>query len=762
MKQIINSKLVLGLVLTSAAALAACSDDFLQEKRNYDTENKEIYNYYSSANARISDLYQACNPNIQASRTYQFPSMGYADEHSQATEEYTGFSPFVDPQKDLNTMSGNSQCPDYFTYAYQRIRNVNDAIQGIEGSTLTQDEKDELLGQAYFFRAWCYYYLVRYYGGVPYVKTVQDPVAGSVTPRSTTKECIGFICEDLDKAAAMLHKKTVEGRWSTTDYGKVTTATALALKGRVLNLWASPLFNRSNDPQRWEDAYNFQKEALNTINSCGFGLAYEGNPGVNGSGWAMTFLDLANSVEGIYVTRYNTHLPDQSPDYQRNNLWEQGARPANTLGNNGKVPSAAIVDLFPMSDGKRPATYDAYSKLDASSISYDAEHPFLNRDPRFYRTFAFPGVYWRFQGNPNSDNGETCNPYTGEKYVLWNYVWYNDPAKYNDVTSGDCWGADNLLANAKGMYIRKFSDDLDVNASPNYKFMTSGKQIGFRCNQTSTFEIRYAEVLLNFAEAACMTNHMPEAVAQLQRIRARAGYKAEDGQHSGASYGLQNSLSGDQQACMAAILYERQIEFAYEGKRAEDMRRWLLYDGGTGFAAIGGRALTGWGGNTLTWLGFKSPVGTRRENMEFRLKDQYNYTDGTSGREWKVTGATPAERENANPDPVLKANMGGLTRAERDAYAVDLSESAIKTQPLAEQLDHLKEFYDKYLVRKTKKGDAYDSNNAQLTMTWKPRYYFFGLTQGNQDANPTLPQTVGWEDSKNAGANGTFDPAAEE
>lgn len=753
MKQITYSKLVLGLVLMSAAALSACSDDFLKEKKNYNTETRDIYNYYSAANARISDLYQACNPNIQASRTYQFPSAGYADEHSQATEEYSGFSVFVDPQENLNTISGTSQCPDYFTYAYQRMRNVNDAIEGLTESTLSEDEKNELLGQAYFFRAWCYYYLVRYYGGVPLVKTVQDPAPGSITPRSSTKECIEFICEDLDKAASMLYKKTVEGRWSMSDYGKVTTATALALKGRVLNLWASPLFNRDNDAARWQEAYTFQKEALATINASGFGLAYEGNPGVNGSGWAMAFLDLSSSLEGIYVTRYNRQIPDQTPDYQRNNIWEQGARPANTLGNNGKEPSAMIVDLFPMSDGKRPNSYDGYSKLEASSIPYDAAHPFLNRDPRFYRTFAFPGVYWRFSGDPNTATGETCNPYTGDQYMLWNYVWYNDPTKYDDVTSGDRWGADNLLSSVKGMYIRKYSDDYDVNASPNYIFKTEGKAIGFRCCESSTFEIRYAEVLLNLAEAACMTNNMGEAVAQLQRIRARVGYTAEN------NYGLQSDLSGNQNACMAAILYERQIEFAYEGKRAEDMRRWLLYDGGANFASIGARTLTGWGGNTLTWLGFKSLVGQRRENMEFRLKDQYNYADGTSGRTWATGNNTSAaERDATNPDPILKE----MTRSERDAYAVDLSESAIKAQPLAEQLETLKSFYDQYLVRKTKKGDGYDSNNTQLTMTWQPRYYFFGLTQGNQDANSTLPQTVGWEDSKNAGANGTFEPAAEE
>ncbi len=742
--------LIAGFALVAAFGFASCSDAFLEEKKNYNNFTSDIYNYYSGANARISDLYQACNPNIQDSRTYQFPSMGYSDELSQSTEEYYGFSKFVDPRETMQTVSGTSQSYDYFDYAWGRIRNVNDAIAGIENSTLSQEEKDELLGQAYFFRAWCYYYLVRYYGGVPIVTSVQDPVESSVTPRSTTKETIEFICADLDKAADMLYKRTVEGRWGAAEYGRITTAAAMALKGRVLNLWASPIFNRENDVTRWQAAYDYQKEALPIIDASGFGLAYESNPGANGRGWAQAFLDLSDNVEGIWVTVYNTQIPDKTPDYQRNNIWEQGARPANTLGNNGKEPADMIVDLFPMADGKRPSTYDAYSKLAVSEIPYDAAHPFMNRDPRFYRTFAFPGVYWRFNGDPNTANGETANPYTGDKYILWNYVWYNDATKYDDPNSSDRWGADNLLASVKGLYIRKFSDDLDVNDGCNYTFNTEGKQIGFRCSQTSTFEIRYAEVLLNLAEAACMVNKTDEAVAQLQRIRARVGYTAD------TNFGLPTDL-GDQATCMAAILYERQIEFAYEGKRAEDLRRWLLYDGGANFASIGAKPLTGWGGNTNTWLGFKSLVGQRRDRIEFRLQDQYNYTDGTSGRTWSITSAVAAERDANNPDPIIKL----MARADRDAYAVDLSENAIKKTALAEQLENLKGFYQTYLKRKTIKGDSYDSSNNQLTMTWQPHYYFYGLTQGNQDKNPTLPQNVGWEDYINNGANGTFDPAVD-
>lgn len=767
MKKYTNSKILLGAAVTFAFSLSSCSDDFLTEKKNYDNTSTEIYDYYSGASGRLNDLYYWCQPNIQGAsgaRLWQFPSMGLQDDHSQSTEEYSGFGCFVNPQSTMNTVTGTTQPPEYFqgtspyalnANAWGRIRNINDVIEGITNGALSDDEKEELLGQCYFLRAWCYYYLVRYYGGVPIITEVQDASSDSATPRSSTKACLDFICEDLDKAASMLEPYTGSGQWLSGDnYGRVTTATALALKGRVLLLWASPLFNRDNDETRWTAAYEFMRDALPTIQACGYGLGHESDPGVNASGWAQMFLDLAGNEEGVWVSLYNRYIPDLTPDYQRNNLWEQQIRPANTLGNTGKTPSAMMIDLFPMADGKRPSTYNSYSKLEASSYTYDSSFPMMDRDPRFYRTFSFPGEYWRFDGDPNTSS--SCNPYTGDEYILWNYVWYNDPTKYSDPQSGDAYGADNLLSSVHGMYIRKFSDDYDVNSSPNYDFSTEGKSIGFRCCQTSTMEIRYAEVLLNYAEAACMAGHMDIAVQQLQAVRARVGYTAAN------NYGLQSDLASDQATCMSAILYERQIEFAYEGKRFEDMRRWLLYDGGTKFANVGAKTLTGWGGNTCTWLGVTPFNDQRRENMEFRLQDEYNYTDGKSGTTWERTSTIASERDVDNPDPIVGGSSPEMTRAERDAYAVDLSESAIKKTSLSEQLTALKEgFYDKYLVRKTKKGDSYDSNNSPLYIQFQPHYYILGLTQSAQTNNPTLEQTVGWEDYNNGGANGTFDPLAE-
>jgi hypothetical protein len=85
-------------------------------------------------------------------------------------------------------------------------------------------------------------------------------------------------------------------------------------------------------------------------------------------------------------------------------------------------------------------------------------------------------------------------------------------------------------------------------------------------------EIRFAEVLLNLAEAACGTNRLSEAYTLLEAIRKRAGI--EEG--ADGLYGLQAGMSQSQMR--DAILLERKIEFAFEGKRYWDMRRYKLFE----------------------------------------------------------------------------------------------------------------------------------------------------------------------------------------
>lgn len=723
---------LLGFGLIAAFSLASCSDDFLEDKKNYDNANTDIYNYYSGANGRLNDIYSWCLP-ANGDLSWKSPSMGNADFAAKSTEEYTGFSDFVNPEIELTSMSSSNSVPDFFMgqqnniqeAVYGRIRNINDCIAGIQGGSLTEEQKEELLGQVYFFRAWCYYQLVKWYGGVPIVDEVLEPVEGSFTPRSSAKECFEFILNDLDTSARMLAKKTMNGGWSGSDYGRVTTGTALALKGRVLQLWCSPLFNRSNDQSRWQQAYTMMKQELDSINACGYGLYRTGN-NVNGSDFAGQFLTSGINPEAVFVTLYN-NIEGDGLDNQKNNRWERDIRPSNT-GGGGKNAGYMLVNLFPMKDGKLPKGTTTYTKLEQSEeLGYDPNYPFMDRDPRFYRTFAFPGFRWAYNGDASLKDPN--NPSDGKNYVLWNYVWYVDKNDEGNPESGNSFGADNLLGSKAAIYVRKKSDDFDVNNSPLYQYFANDtKGAAPYYSAAPLIELRYAEVLLNLAEVACGAGDMAYAVDLLKMIRERAGYTAEN------NYGLQANLAGDKNACMSAILYERQIEFAYEGKRFDDMRRWMLYDGGATLPAGAPDTwtLTGWGGNTCTWLGVTPFNGQRREAIEFRTADKYG-----------VGGTT------FDSDPLIKG--GGVRPA-----GVDFRKADIDTQ-----LQTLKAWYQENLVAKEKRGDGYDSQHNLLYINYRPKYYFLGLPSGVQNANKGLPQTAGWEDYNNGGANGTFDPLAE-
>lgn len=707
-----------------------CSDDFLTEKKNYDNLSPEIYNDYTGASLRVQDLYLRLLPDVNSGLSYRSPSSGKADIQSQSTEEFSGLSNFVSPDV---TLTSSSILNDWFyvnkaTSAgpWGEIRNCNDVIEGVTGSTLTDTQKKTLLGQVYFLRAWQYYLLVKTYGGVPIIDRVQatdvNQAKNLEVPRSTTKQCIDFICQNLDTAATML-----PARWDDANFGRATKGAALALAGRARLLYASPLFNRTDNIDRWQAAYDANKKAIDSLTVGGFGLAYKDAPGINAAGWSKIFSDY-NSNEAVFVTMYNkVHDDNAANEIYRNNRWEQGIRPTNAHGGGGMSATAMMVDLFPMADGKKPTEVGAHN--------YNPLTFFANRDPRFYRTFGFPGVSWRFDvaDDPTSLNvdgkGVTLPvdlwsyPYSGDNFKLWNYSWYATSTKQLDITQSG-YGADGLGLNYKGVYVRKRSNDFDMTTPTPTKLyrwsLVDNRQGSFAEGAMPWMEMRYAEVLLNFAEAACGIGRPAEAIEALKSIRKRAGLPAGVGE----LYGLSPDLASDRGKLFAAILYERQIELAYEGKRFDDMRRWLLWDGGAAFNQIAGApaswTLSGFGGNTCSYMGVEPLNGKRRDNIEISAK-------------------TFAE-EAIGKDPI---------KAFRPA-AMDL-----KTD-LSTQTNALVTFYNTYLMRKTRQGDE-----AGKVISFKPQYYIIGLTSGAQTNNVSLLQTIGWADVLKGNINGTFDPLAE-
>lgn len=730
----------------------ACSDDFLKEKKNYGNfDSSNTYGSVAAATERLNSLYFWLLPTNGGdgngtNKQNDWTSIGLADKWAKSTEEYGGFSMWVDPSEELTF----ENVYDYFfvandTYSpWGHIRNCNDIIEGVQGSsTISEEDKKPLLGQALFFRAYTYFNMVKLYGGVPIIDYVQDPIgsqgASLAIPRQNAKTCIDFICKDLERAAEYLPAK-----WSNdgADFGRITAGLAQALKGWVLLYYASPLFNRSNDAARWTAAYEANKKAIELLNQGGIGLAYATNGGDNNAAnWNRLWTNYDGSDgstrEGVFVTLYNTNdNVSGQPDYGKWNTWENSIRPKNTNGNGGLTPTAEMVDLFPMADGKKPGE---------SAIPYDKKKFWLNRDPRFYRTFAFPGTEWQFDegsaslSDPslsgvvpyitNEDQSQSLLYKTGKEYQLWSYQWNDNADDLTKVTTSSGYWADNLGGSADktsghSVYVRKRTQDYHLNSNTLYQYIISNSNPkGFQKCAAPLLSIRYAEVLLNYAEAAAMAGHTDEALSALQQIRSRVGYTADN------NYGL--PALTDAQSAVRACLYERQVELAFEGKRFDDMHRWMLFDGGVGQEALKTSwAVSGFGGNTCTWLGVTPLNSQKRHSI--------------------VLYCTTAQAT----DPAFAGRPAALTLDE----SLNVYDTASGANVFSDgKVEALATFYDTYLERKDVNADG---NDDALTIHYLPKYYFLGLKRNAMQNNVTLHQTVGWHDL-GRNVDGKFDPLSD-
>jgi hypothetical protein len=186
--------------------------------------------------------------------------------------------------------------------------------------------------------------MVRNYGGVPLVLEVQptDNLDALSMERNTTSESIAQIVKDLDEAITAL-----PNNWPGED-GKITKGAAMALKGRVLLFYASPMFNPANDKTRWQAAYDANKTAVDYLRAQGKGLYAE-----YGKIW-----DDELNKEVIMVRRYA--FPAAS-------YFQGGVRPINYSKDATGVdrPSLELVNAFPNKDGSRfnagaPQAYDTY------------------------------------------------------------------------------------------------------------------------------------------------------------------------------------------------------------------------------------------------------------------------------------------------------------------------------------------------------------------------------------------------------------------
>ena len=155
-------------------------------------------------------------------------------------------------------------------YAIRIANNVISRIEAGETAALTEDQEEELLGQAYFFRAWYYFQVIRRWGGMPLLDKAFASNDDLDLVRLTYSESTEWLLTDLDRAIELL-----PDAWGDIEFGRATKGAALAIKSMATLYAASPLMQNDtnsiqylNYSQAWsERAAEYANDALQYINS---------------------------------------------------------------------------------------------------------------------------------------------------------------------------------------------------------------------------------------------------------------------------------------------------------------------------------------------------------------------------------------------------------------------------------------------------------------------------------------------------------------
>lgn len=415
---------------------------------------------------------------------------------------------------------------------YTYIRRCNMFLENTASSSVTnQDQLSRLKGEIHFLRAYYYHNLMRAFGGVPVITKVYGLNDSTAIARNSFEETVDFIVKDADSAAALL-PLTFTG----ADVGRATKGAALALKARTLLYAASTLYtvNPSGKPEfgytdggsgqenRWKAARDAAKEVMDLgIYSLYGADPAPGDPIVES--YSNLFLSKTNSE--IIFNRF-TSINNSAPNVA---MWFS---PNGYDGYGENSPIQQMVDSYRMSDGSK------FSWSDPAQ----AAHPYENRDPRFYATVFYDGAPWR-------ERWEDGKPFDPVGIIqAFKTLTLPDGTTLSgiDTRNGPIQSWNGSYSN---YYLRKFVD-------PTNNLLSVAQEIPWPF-------FRYAEILLNYAEACIELGEEQDARDMLNKIRRRAGMPEFTSAVSGA-------------ALKEEYRNERKIELAFEEHRFFDIRRWMI------------------------------------------------------------------------------------------------------------------------------------------------------------------------------------------
>lgn len=412
--------------------------------------------------------------------------------------------------------TSNEWIQNRYTINYKGIHRANQVIANAHKVKLSVYDYAsykavrEILGQAKFLRALFYFNLVKTYGGVP-IRPETETVQGLVVPRNTAAEVYAYIEKDLREASIML-----PARYMGTEAGKASEGAAVALLMKVLMYQATP----GENSEKWQEMVRL------------------GDFFVEGT--KMTLGEILN---------YDSSEEDW--ESLRERLWFK-PKELNTS-----------TDPYETTETELPALHNAYS-LDYKDY-YGKDFGYIDQ---FFQTGEFSkGSIFEvvFKESADGSNGDT-----NEGTPIYDNIYSSSPQIWttNDIIN-ELFSSDPRRSFTIGH--QQYAPDGDLcQCGPGrylslkwYTPLKDRPQYGGD-NGKNRRLIRYAEVLLMYAEALNETNQGVRALAQLNKNKTQVNtINGSSTLYIGGGYGQMR----DQ------IWKERRIELCFEWDRFFDLVR---------------------------------------------------------------------------------------------------------------------------------------------------------------------------------------------
>ncbi len=507
MKKIIYK---ISFILVFTLTLISCEDFLDREPVDYSTTG--FYKSEVAIKSGLEGIYNA-----------QYIVIVYTFRPAQYILDYfTGLS----VERTENTTIGaggalnpaNTTVQQWWTANYLTISRANSLLSGAEPYYEELGGKtQQYIAEAKVLRAYAYYNLISTYGDVPFFKAPVT-VDEFTTPKTSKVEILDFLLADLDEAAVNLP-------WTATERGRVDQAVALGLKARIALLGGS-----LNYGGKGAEYFRISAAAANAVIGKRklatnfddlFTIAGQAKADVRDEMlWELMYSDKG-------VTKYH---------------WMAFGQVSRNYGQTGLHPTQMLADTYECIDGLR---------IDESPL-YNVKNPSKNRDPRFKSTLWMHGdtvTASTLGGGPNIKFVlEVFNP-TTMFYSYSKQTWASGTNA--DINSAAAWAS---FANAGlGLVLKKFATEANE---------------AVRTNTTNFPIMRYAEVLLTYAEAKIELGELDASVYEaINQVRNRAGMPD-----------VSTDRIGNQDKMRQLVRRERKVELIQEGLHFVDMRRWKIGD----------------------------------------------------------------------------------------------------------------------------------------------------------------------------------------